>query len=154
MDLHMTNEWLLKMAEKEGNGIVSVGGLAARVEANAGALASPTTERGALALLIEWQRRKLRWTVEDLANRANVELEDVLAIEKGGKTPEPRTLFNLANAIKLPPQKLMRLAGLETNRDPKLEAAAMRFAARSSPVEALTSEQAAALDEFVRVIAE
>jgi transcriptional regulator with XRE-family HTH domain len=154
MNLHMTQEWLLKMAEKEGNGVVSVGGLVGRVEANALALASPATERGALAQLVEWQRRKLRWSVEDLAEKANVEVEDVLAIETGEGTPEPRTLFNLAAAINLPPQKLMHLAGLVASRDPRLEKAAVRFAARSAPIEALTADQAAALEEFVRVIAE
>lgn len=40
-------------------------------------------ERGALAQLVEWQRRKLRWSVEILAERANVELEDILAIRVG-----------------------------------------------------------------------
>ena len=154
MNLNMTQAWLLKMAEKEGNGVVSVGGLVGRVDANAQALSSTATERGALAQLIEWQRRKLRWSVEDLAEKANVEVEDVLAIEMGQGTPEPRTLFNLAAAINLPAQKLMHLAGLVMSRDPRLERAAVRFAARSAPIEMLTTEQSAALEEFVRVIAE
>lgn len=154
MNLHITKEWLLKMAEKEDNGVVSIGGLVGRVEANALALASPATERGALAQLVEWQRRKLRWSVEDLAEKAGIELEDVLAIEMGEGIPEPRTLFHLAAAINLPAQKLMHLAGLVADRDPRLEKAAVRFAARSAPVEMLTAEQAAALEEFVRVIAE
>ena len=73
----------------------------------------------------------MRWSVETLAERANVEVEDLLAVEKGEGTPEPRTLFNLAEAIKLPSQKLMYLAGLVNARDPRLEKAAVRFAARS-----------------------
>lgn len=154
MKLHMTQEWLLKMAEKEGNGIVSVGGLVSRVEGGPQPPASPATERGALAQLVEWQRRKLRLSVETLAERANVEVADLLAVEKGEGTPEPRTLFNLAAAIKLPSQKLMYLAGLVSTRDPRLEKAVVRFAARSAPIEALTPEQSEALDEFVRVIAE
>lgn len=72
----------------------------------------------------------------------------------GEGTPERRTLFNLAGAIKLPSQKLMHLAGLVSTRDPRLEKAAVRFAAKSSPVEALTTEESAALEEFVSVMAE
>lgn len=35
MNLHMTQYWLLKLVEMEGNGVVSVGGLIGRIEANA-----------------------------------------------------------------------------------------------------------------------
>lgn len=153
MQLHMTQEWLLKMAEKEGGGVISVGGLISRIEANTAAV-SAATERGALAQLIEWQRRKLRWSVEELAERANVEVEDVLAIEMGDNTPESRILFNLAEATGLPAQKLMHLAGLVDTKDLRLERATVRFAARSAPIEALTPDQTAALDEFVRAIAD
>ena len=45
MDLHMTQEWLLRMAEKEGNGIVSVGGLVGRIEVQAQAPATPAIAR-------------------------------------------------------------------------------------------------------------
>ena len=48
----------------------------------------------------------------------------------------------------------MHLARLVCTRDPRLEKAAVRFAAKSSPVESLTTEETAALEEFVRVMAE
>ena len=154
MNLHITEEWLRKMADQEANGIISVGGLAARVEAASQAIPSPTTERSALAQLVEWQRRKLRLTVESLAERSDVEVEEVLAIERGDGVPEPRTVFKLAQTLNLPPDKLMHLAGLVINRDPRLERAAVRFAARSAPIEVLTPEQVTALEEFVQTLAD
>ena len=40
MNLNISREWLLRMAEKEDNGIVSVGGLVARVDPKAFAKAA------------------------------------------------------------------------------------------------------------------
>jgi HTH-type transcriptional regulator / antitoxin HigA len=48
MKLNINQDWLLKMAEKEDNGIVSVGGLVTRMEAEAAAQTSPATT------LAEW----------------------------------------------------------------------------------------------------
>lgn len=153
MNLHITEEWLRKMADQEANGVISVGGLAARVEAASQAIPSPT-ERSALAQLVEWQRRKLRLTVEELAERSDVEVEEVLAIERGDGIPEPRTVVKLAQVLNLPPDKLLHLAGLASSRDPRLERAAVRFAARSAPIEVLTPEQVTALEEFVQTLAD
>lgn len=154
MKLDIKSDWLLQMAEKEGNGIVSVGGLVHRIEEEVQAHAIPATERTALAQLVEWQRRKLRLTVEQVAAQANVDIEEVLGIELGDGTNEPRTLFQLSQALKLPAGKLMLLAGLVSQRDPRLEQAAVRFAARSASIEALSREQTKALEEFVKILAE
>jgi len=48
----------------------------------------------------------------------------------------------------------MHLVGLVSTRDPRLEKAAVRFAAKSAPVEALTTEESAALEEFGCVMVE
>ena len=45
MNLQINKEWLLRMAEKEGNGIVSVGGLACRLDATVQPQHSPATEQ-------------------------------------------------------------------------------------------------------------
>jgi hypothetical protein len=47
MTLQIDKEWLLRMAEKEANGIVSVGGLVCGVEKDADAQASPAPEQSA-----------------------------------------------------------------------------------------------------------
>ena len=66
MKLNINPDWLLRMAEKEGNRIVSVGGLVTRVEANAAAQTSPAMT------LAEWIRifpvsvmRKLRFSLPE-----------------------------------------------------------------------------------------
>ncbi len=44
MNLNMSQEWLIKMAEKEANGIISVGGLAVRIHAETGSTTLITDE--------------------------------------------------------------------------------------------------------------
>ena len=66
MNLNINPDWLLRMAEKEGNGVVSVGGLVTRIEADAAAQTSPTIT------LSDWIRifpvsvmRKLRFSLPE-----------------------------------------------------------------------------------------
>jgi hypothetical protein len=150
MNLKIKSDWLLEKAEKEGDGIVSAGGLVSRIEEESQVLAAPSTERAAFAQLVEWQRRRLGLS----AAKADVEAEDILAIEKEEGCSDPRTIYKLADVFKLPSEKLMLLAGLVSERDPHLEKAAVRFAARSASIEALTPEQTEALEEFVKILAE
>ena len=153
MKLDIQTDWILRMAEKEANGIVSAGGLLTRVEKKHGARSVSSTECAALAQLVELQRRKLRLSVEQLAEQAGVEIEEVLAIEQGNGTVDPRTVKQLSVVLKLPAEKMILLAGLDSNRDTELEKAAIRFAARSAPAMALSAEENAALEEFVKVLA-
>lgn len=154
MELKIQREWLAKMAEKEANGIISVGGLVSLAEKASKEQAVCATERSALSQLVQWQRRKLRLTIEALAKQADVDLEEVLTIESGDGALEARTIYKIAEALKLPATKLMTLAGLVTERDPSLGNAALRFAACSAPIEALTPEETKALEEFVRALGE
>lgn len=64
MNLNIDHEWLLRMAEKEGNGVVSVGGLVGRLDPYMDAQAVPATK------LADWignfpvkMMRKLRYTL-------------------------------------------------------------------------------------------
>jgi HTH-type transcriptional regulator, competence development regulator len=152
MELKIQREWLAKMAEQEANGIVSVGGLVTLAELTSKEHNVGATERSALSQLVQWQRRNLRLTMEALAKKADVDLDEVLMIETGHEAPEARTIFKIAGALQLPPNKLMTLAGLVKDRDPSLGNAALRFAACSAPVEALTPEETRALEEFVRAL--
>jgi transcriptional regulator with XRE-family HTH domain len=152
MNLQINKEWLLRMAEKEANGIVSAGGFVCRAEAGDQAQIAVATERSALAQLVELQRRKLRLSVEALAGVADIDVEEVLGVERGEVSLEPRSVFKLANALRLPADKLMHLAGHVLQRDARLEKAAVRFAAKSASIDVLTAEEAAALEEFVRVL--
>lgn len=104
--------------------------------------------------LIEYARRRHGLSVENLAERADVDLAAIVEIETNDRViPEVRTVYQLAQALKLPTSKLMEVAGLATAR-PEVSRAALKFAARSEPTSKLTRDEREAFDEFVKVLAE
>ncbi len=157
MNMNKNAEWLRKMAKDEANAVVSVGGLGVEL-ANAHSRRQEEGDplnRTVLAKLVEFRRRSLGMKVEQLADAAGVEVAELLAIESGEvSSPEGRTMFQLAQVLKLPPKKLMQLSGLTNVRDRRFDEAALRFAARSKPVEALSKEQREAMEELVKIMVE
>lgn len=117
-------------------------------------------ERGAtnwlaLAKLVELRRRQMRLSVEALARQADIDLEDIVSIERGeGSVPEHRTIHQIAQVLKLPERRLIELAGLVEASDGKFHEATVRFAARSESIEELRPEELEALEEYVKVLAE
>jgi len=109
----------------------------------------------AFAKLVELRRRQYGLSAEALADKAAIDLEEVVNIERGeGIVPEPRTVRQLAQVLQLPERKLQQLAGLVEAKDNRLREATVRFAARSEPVENLLPEEQEALEEFVKLLAE
>jgi hypothetical protein len=77
--------WLLAKAEQEDNCIISVGGLVCRLRAEENKLVQETpepTRRVAFARFVELSRRKLRLTVEQLAEKADVDTTQLIEIEE------------------------------------------------------------------------
>jgi HTH-type transcriptional regulator, competence development regulator len=152
-----TLEWLEYMAAAEDRGGVSVGGLALKLqqpetgnEAKSSLLRSLTFAR-----LIQLSRRQRRWSVQRLAECADVNVAEILMIEEGEPTKiAPRTVYQLGNALGLSVKKLMVISGLATARDSLFEEKTLQFAARSETVEQLSSEEREALEDFVRFLAE
>lgn len=147
-----SRDWLLKAADiEDACRSVSVGGLAADL----GMLSSGAASiKPAFGRLIEYARRNQGLTVEKLAERADVDLAAILEIETDDKAvPEVRTIYQLAQALRLPQAKLMELAGLATPK-PEISRAALKFAARSEPTSKLTRDEREAFEEFVKVLAE
>lgn len=145
-------EWLLKAAEIEDScRSLSAGGLASDL----GMLSSgPSGMQLVFGRLIEYARRRHGLSVENLAERADVDLAAIVEIETNDRViPEVRTVYQLAQALKLPTSKLMEVAGLATAR-PEVSRAALKFAARSEPTSKLTRDEREAFDEFVKVLAE
>ena len=146
-------EAFLAQAVGEDDGCVSVGGLAVRL----GMLKVDPMEAAhprVFARLVEFARRAGGMTVEKLAKRADIELEDLVSIETDDEfIPAPRTVYRLAEALKLPVPKLLELARLAERRDEQLAEAAVRFAARSEPCGKLTHDERDAFEEFVKVLA-
>src|SRR5258707_1272986 len=112
-----SREWLLKKAGAEDAGDVSVGGLACQV----GLIKSDrthVTERTAFAKLVELRRRDCGLALEQLADKADVDLEEMVGIERGQELPsEPRTVHQIATILRLSPNRLMELAGFVERRD-------------------------------------
>jgi len=134
---------------------MTVGGLAQEASLFEVSLTPAPVAKSAFAKLIELRRRELRLSVAQLAERAEVDVADLLGIELGkDDVPELRTIAKLAQALKLPAQKLVELSGLAIPKNARFAEAVVRFAAKSEPVDKLSREEHEALEEFVKFLAE
>jgi transcriptional regulator with XRE-family HTH domain len=147
--------WVNRMAGVEDGSELSVGGLAQELGMFRVPEAPAPVAKSAFAKLIEFRRRALRLSVEDLAKAADVDVAELVGIEIGKvDAPELRTVAKLAKALKLPGQRLVELSGLATPRDARFSDAVVRFAARSESVEKLSPTELEALEEFVKFLAQ
>jgi hypothetical protein len=152
-DLKDVSDWFRAAADVEAMTPITAG--AASVPQEGRFAEKAGTGRLALAKLVELRRRQCRLSVEGLATQAEVNLEEVVSLEQGeGAGPSPRTVQRVAAVLKLPERPLLELAGLVEGKDHRLREAAVRFAARSEPVEDLRPEEREALKEYVKVLAE
>lgn len=143
--------WLKSMANAESRYVsMTVGGLAS----DFGMLQSATQVKLPIfGQFIEFARRKMNMSVEEFADEADINLDELLAIEYNlGVKPTPRTIRHLAKVLDLSPRSLMELADLEEASEPRLRQAALRFAARSEPTTRLSREEREAYEVFVRVL--
>jgi transcriptional regulator with XRE-family HTH domain len=155
-EMSTNRSWLLKMSDIEGGADIAVGGLAYEVglfsEAEAPA---PHANKAAFANLIALRRREQRLTIEQLAEKADVELSDLYYIERGEfDATNARTVYKLATTLNLPEQSLMKLAGLTVGKDATFDQEAVRFAARSQSVDKLSREEHRVLEEYVKFLAQ
>lgn len=154
--MRMSDELFLKRAAEEDGCMISAVGLQplhAKKAESVQQLGEPI--RFAFSTLISYRRRALRMTMEDVAQKAKVELDELLEIEENSSyVPEVRTVHRLADLLKLPIPQLLVLSGNAKAATAELTEAAVRFAARSRAVEKLNPEQSDALNEFVKVLVE
>ncbi len=162
MKLTMSREWFEREVQLEEGLDVSVG-LNAPAARDVDDRAEPAVSEGigscadlaVFGKLVNLRRRERGMTLEALAEKAAVGLDEVCAIDSGRwERAKSQTVHNLAAALALPDAKLMQLSGLVTERDYSLQDAAVHFAARAQVLEALTPGEAQALDEFVRYLSE
>lgn len=142
--------WLTRMAEiEDSTESVSVGGMASDL----GLVDATVSEHPRVfGRLIEFARRAKGLTVECLAESADVEVDEVLAIERDDETtPSPRTVYQLAQELELPAGMLTEVAGLTKPRQ-EVSAAAIRFAAKSESTTTLSKAEREAFEEFVKVL--
>jgi transcriptional regulator with XRE-family HTH domain len=145
-------DWLLKMADAEDAcRSISVGGMAVDILGAQATLTAGESQR-VFGRLIEYARRAKGWSVEQLAKQADIEIGEIVDIERHEQAvPQPRTVYQLANVLGLPPRRLVEVAGLATPHR-EVNVAALRFAARSEPTARLTPAEREAFEEFVKVL--
>ncbi len=143
--------WMRQAAELEDrHESVAIGGLASEF----GMLECASDEGPkVLGRLVEWRRRQLGLSEEELAKRAGLGLSDVRAIEQDDEAAIKRAMMihKVAEALDLPSHRLAILAGLASVRDEAFAQATLRFAAKSSTAE-LSKEQRRVLEEYVKVL--
>lgn len=156
--MEITKEWCLKMAQLETNTEIGVGRLAFDpIFEFEPSHASPSQEETSIAFsrFVRLMRRDRGQTLEKLADAADLDVAELVEIEENPHhKPQPRTVYMLANYFQIPRKSLSQVAGLTVPRDTQLHEEAVRFAARSEPMAALSPEERAALDAFVAVLSE
>jgi HTH-type transcriptional regulator, competence development regulator len=163
MKLNLSKEWLTKRAERDDKADVSAGVFSmdmfkSNQHKQKIALTNPPCEedtRLAFGKLINLWRRKKGLRMEQLAEKANIDLAELIEIERNIHcTPEPRTVYQLARTLGLSNERMLQLSGNVIARDHTLGQEAVRFAARSESVEKLNKDEQRALEEFVKFLSE
>lgn len=154
---NISDERFIELAIEEAGCDITAAGLFASLPARGPqqpATTAPDLGRDALARLVELKRRSMKLTLEALAKTSDLDLAEILAVERGlGPKPEPRVLSKLAQILDLPAKRLLALSGWGAEHDTRLDSAAIKFAARSSaPAEPLSKAESAELTEFVKFL--
>ena len=103
--------------------------------------------------LVNLMRRNKQLSLEQLAQDLDVEVFELVEIEDDVRySPDPRTVYQIANYFKISRAKLMQISGLCQANDNQLVNGAIRFAARSDPLYVLTREEKIALNEFISTL--
>jgi transcriptional regulator with XRE-family HTH domain len=152
MRIERTPAWWLAKAYREGDTEVGAGALAFD-PVYEGDAASVDEIRIAFGRLVNLLRRQRGLSIEKLAEEATLDVGELVSIEDDLRyVPEPRTIYQLAQTFHVSQKSLMQLAGLTMARDTSLRQEAVRFAARSESVQALTADERVALEAFVAVL--
>jgi transcriptional regulator with XRE-family HTH domain len=143
--------WTAHMADLEGNSVVSVGGLAAKLAALERQERRP--ELQALGKLVELRRRERGLSVSELLRKADLTEAALAYLEEGVRMPNTRdVIYFVAPVLDLPAEKLLAVAGLTDVADPALSSAALRFAAEANAADRLSPSERLALGEFLKAL--
>lgn len=154
MKLNYPREWFEQRIEKEGKVEIGVG-VPPSIEAAAEPRIKALDTRIAFGQFVALWRRNKGWNAEKLAAEAKIDAEEILQIEYDPHNePEPDAVYKLANVFGLPPRSLLELAGLVVGRTPRLREEAIRFAARSESIAALSEMERQAFEAFVTALSE
>jgi HTH-type transcriptional regulator, competence development regulator len=154
MRMNTDKDWLRKKAEQENGCFVSVGGLVEALEEVEQA-SNVIPIRAAFARFMQLARRERSLSLEEFAEKVDVDLAELVKIETEEQyKPAIRTVHKIAEYLKISEKKLLALAGYLQVKDPRFQTAALKFAARSAPVEKLSQQEHSALEEIVKFLCE
>ena len=155
MKMNRDKAWLLEKASQEDGCFVSVGGFVDALERTEPSEIDVIPMKHAFVRFLQLTRRERNFSLEQFAEKVDVNLVELLRIEKDEHyVPALRTVYQIANFLDVPRQKLMALAGLLSAKDAEFQNAALKFAARSESVETLSQEEHAALEEYIEFLCE
>lgn len=157
MKIVVTKEWCETMARREVGAEVSAGLISADPIFNGEAAHEVAFDESRIALgrFIHLKRRQEKLSIEELAERANVDIGEIMSIEMDTHyLPEARTLYQLSLIFSVSHKKLMGLSGLTKPKDVQYVEKAVRYAARSETNSPLSAEEQAALDGLISVLSE
>jgi transcriptional regulator with XRE-family HTH domain len=107
----------------------------------------------AFGTLVRLERRSMKLSVAQLAQAIDVEEGELRNIELDATyQPRPRTILGIAKFFNLPPKEMMKLAGAAASNDEAFVEKAMRFAAHSDDMGALSDEERKLLKSFVEFL--
>lgn len=156
VSLSIAKEWRIRIAEVDGDDELGEGLMAIDPSTPWESLPATATHAKekercfALGPFVRAMRRRLGLNVEMLAREADVEVADLLGIEREPKhVPELRTVFQLAGFFDVSSSKLLQVAGLIGPMDARLFNAAVRFVEESANRAARNYRGDTALAAFV-----
>ncbi len=155
-----TRDWLMKVVEMEADCDISAGPVMPVVEVDCPASAALVEVKRekvhtAFSTLMRQLRLEKNLTVEELAQRIEVEPEQLHRIERHiGFKPPPRTLHRLAEWHRLPVKTVIQMAGGVKSMNRSLEDSVLCFAAKSESFERLNSDEKRLLNDFVQCLRE
>lgn len=156
MKVVITREWCLRMAQIEGNAEIGAGLHSIDPIFDGEAMSDDKSNQDtgiAFGRFVRLMRRNKGLTLEKLAEDADLEISELIEIEDDSHhKPELRTVYQLANFFDIPRNNLLQVAGLVTAKNDNIASEAVRFAARSEAVTALTQQERIALEEFISVL--
>jgi transcriptional regulator with XRE-family HTH domain len=157
MKIEVSKDWCMNMARLEMDSEIGAGAIALdpvfdgeQIEQR-----SQIEPQVAFGRFVSLMRRNRGLSVELLATHADVDLVELVNIEDDMHfKPEVRTVYQLSRFFGVSQTKLLQISGLTESKDARISEEAVRFAARSEPVAALSPEEQSALDNFVAVLSE
>lgn len=155
MKIDVTKDWCMTMAQLEAGVEVGAGLIAADPIFDGEVVLDDMRDESRLAFghFVNLMRRGRGWSIEELADSADIEMGDILSIEEDAHYfPEARTVYQMASIFSVSQSRLMELSGLSKPKDVKFVEDAIRYAARSESIKALSDEEQAALDGFILVL--